>query len=92
MTTDPPQPEGRGWLLSGGVLEPKWMIQKPAPDSLLEFLSCGCKKSGCQNNMCVCISSGLNCTDLCYCIACSNLPPDNDDINIYENFDSDPDD
>ena len=26
MTTDPPQPEGRGWLLSGGVLEPKWMI------------------------------------------------------------------
>ena len=48
-----PTPEGRGWLLTNGILETKWMSQKPAPDSLLEFLSCGCKKSGCRNNMCI---------------------------------------
>jgi hypothetical protein len=92
MNIDPPQPEGQGWLQSDGVLEHKWISQKPAPDFLLEFWSCDCKKSASQNNMCVCVSNGLNCTDLCCCNACLNLPLNTDDMDTYENFDSDPED
>ena len=87
-----PTLERRGWLLTDGVLEPKWMMQKPAPDSLLEFLSCGCKKSGCKNNMCTCIANGLKCTDICSCNDCTNCLLDEDDLNEFEDFDSDPDD
>ena len=85
----PPSPEGHGWLLKNGILETKWMSQRPAPDSLLEFLSCGCKKSGCQNNMCVCIANGLKCTDLCSCNTCTNSPLDEDDDNGSETGNSD---
>ena len=64
---------------------------KPAPDSLLEFLACGCKKSGCQNNRCVCVSKGLNYTDLCDCSRYTNGSPDEDDINRRVELDDDGD-
>ena len=84
-----PTPERHGWLLRNGMLETNWMSQKPAPDTLLEFLSCGCKKSGCQNNMCICIANGLKCTDICSCTDCTNCLPDEDDENGSDAFDSD---
>ena len=83
---------GRGWLLKNGMLETNWMTQKPAPDTLLEFLSCGCKKSGCQNNMCVCIANGLKCTDICSYYECTNCLPDEDHENGSDTFDSDTED
>jgi hypothetical protein len=67
------------------------MRQKPAPDSLLEFLACGCKKSKCQNNMRICVANGLNCTDLCNCNTCANGLPDEDDLTRNEVFDMDDD-
>lgn len=87
-----PTPEGRGWILTNGILETKWMSQNPAPDSLLEFLSCGCKKSGCRNNMCICITNGLKCTDICSCNECTNCLPDEDYGNLSEEFDSETED
>ena len=84
-----PTPEGHGWQKVNGILEPKWMNQKPAPDSLLEFLSCSCKKSGCQNNRCICIANVLKCTDLCNCTTCTNQSQDEDDLDTYTSFDSD---
>ena len=38
-TSDIPSPCGHAWDQANGQLEIKWMNQKPAPDSLLEFLS-----------------------------------------------------
>ena len=68
------------------------MSQKPAPDSLLEFLACGCKKSGCQNNSCLCVTNGLSCTDLCDCSTCTNTTPDEDDVNTRFELDEEIDD
>ncbi|CAB4012350.1 Hypothetical predicted protein [Paramuricea clavata] len=90
-TINPPRPTGYGWVETDGILEVKWMSQKPAPDSLLEFLACGCKKSKCQNNMCICVANGLNCTDLCNCNTCANGLPDEDDLTRNDVFDMDDD-
>ena len=52
---------GHVWCKVGTeTLEIKWMNQKPALDALLEFLSCGCKKSECRNNRCICVANDLN--------------------------------
>jgi hypothetical protein len=64
----------------------KWMSQKPAPDSILEFSLCGCKKSGCKNNMCSCVANGLKCTDICGCTQCLNSKPEHDSPEEYELF------
>ncbi|CAB4001853.1 Hypothetical predicted protein [Paramuricea clavata] len=89
---DLPHPAGYGWREVNGLLEIKWMSQKPAPDSLLEFLACGCKKSGCQNNRCLCARNGLSCTDLCDCSTCTNTTPDEDDVNTRFELDEEIDD
>ena len=63
-----------GWLETGGVLSINWMESKPAPDAVLEFASCKCKKIKCSNKQCKCKSLGLPCTDLCECVNCENEP------------------
>ena len=42
---DPPEPERHGWSRTeNDSLIVTWMNQKPAPDSILEFFSCGCEQ------------------------------------------------
>ena len=90
---DATDPVGHGWCkVRTETLEIKWMNQKPAPDALLEFLSCGCKKSECRNNRCVCVVNGLKCTDICGCTTCANSAPDEDDLDSYELLASDNED
>ena len=55
-----------------GELEVKWLAQAPAPSSLVELMSCKCKKSNCTNNVCSCKKANLACTSLCECIDCEN--------------------
>eukprot|EP00794_Sanderia_malayensis_P020800 gene20800-22840_t len=50
---------------------PYWMTSPPAPDSVIEFVSCKCKQ-GCENNRCSWMKSALTCTDLCKCTGCKN--------------------
>ncbi len=52
-------PNKYGWINVNNQLEIKWMSQKPASDSLLEFMACGYKKSGCLNRVCACVAHGL---------------------------------
>ena len=33
---------------------------------------CNCKRSGCKKRYCECFQSGIKCTDICKCSACSN--------------------
>ena len=45
---------------------------KPAPESILEFVSCSCHKNKCQTQQCQCRSIELHCTDECRCANCNN--------------------
>jgi len=36
----------------------------PAPDAVLQLLSCRCVRS-CKLPVCTCVSNGLKCTDMC---------------------------
>ena len=66
-----PPAAGNGWKLTDGQLEIVWMTRPPAPESLLEYVSCKCQ-SGCKTKRCTCLKSGLQCTDLCGCKDCQN--------------------
>ena len=49
-----PSPVGNGWAEdNNGFLTPEYMIFDSAPSSVLELISCKCKK-GCKNNLCSC--------------------------------------
>lgn len=68
-----------GWRIEGnGDLTIDWLSLPPAPQSILEFLSCKCK-TGCARGNCSCRRHMLLCTDACGCrhvasSPCSNSP------------------
>ena len=69
-----PHADKQGWLLCDSKLDVDWLGLPPAPQSLLEFVSCGCKK-GCESRACSCLKQGLKCTDACRCSdECCNVP------------------
>ena len=64
---DIPSPNGHGWLMDiDGNLSIDWMDQDPAPQAVLENISCGCTKD-CSSKKCSCKKAGLECTDACRC-------------------------
>ena len=70
------------------------MTNKAAPNKVLEFVTCNCKKGKCETNKCPCYSLDMKCTDLCNCKSCSNITTDENIETIeeddgYENFDDD---
>ena len=83
-----PCPNGFSWTDVNNELQIKWMSKKPAPDSLLEFMACGYKKSGCLNRVCACVAHGLKCTDLCDCNSCDNALLDETDTLEHSDDDS----
>ena len=61
-----------GWKIDEeGNIAINWMSLAPAPDSVLEFVNCKCKK-GCQNNRCSCVKATMTCSNLCKCTGCRN--------------------
>ncbi|XP_028417356.1 uncharacterized protein LOC114541753 [Dendronephthya gigantea] len=69
-----------GWKLDAeGNVYVNWMILPAAPDSILEFVSCKCKK-GCENRRCSCVKASLRCSDLCSCTECRNKSTNGDDV------------
>ena len=65
---DIPSPLGLGWTLKHEdgreMMTIDWMDGQPAPQAVLELLSCKCRGK-CKAPSCQCISHGLFCTDLC---------------------------
>ncbi|CAG9769581.1 unnamed protein product [Ceutorhynchus assimilis] len=62
-----------GWISHAGQLKPIPTTKEPAPERVLNIISCNCK-SGCDNR-CGCRRNGLNCTNMCgYCAGhgCTN--------------------
>ena len=74
-----------GWDVKDGKLSIQWMLRPPAPEEVLNLISCNCKKSKCQSNLCVCQNHGLKCTDLCNCSNCENEADEFDDGNCSSN-------
>ena len=56
--------DGHGWSVDNGDLTVQWMSGSPAPDIVLNFMSCNCKQD-CQGSSCQCVSIRLKCTDAC---------------------------
>ena len=74
-------PLGNGWILDGeGHMVPNRMRQPSAPDAVLTFKKCGCKRM-CQTRNCRCFKEGLVCTDACGCDTDICL---NRDLNISD--------
>ena len=62
-----PSPVENGWHHDkNGQLTPTLMTQSPAPEAVLELISCGCKKAKCQCN-CSCSRQSMACTEACVC-------------------------
>lgn len=95
LQADPetPSPVGNGWKLEGGSLEIDWMDGSPAPQAVLDLLSCKCSRS-CRLPSCECLVNGLKCTDMCRLRDCDNQPSteDSDTEDIEEDVESNDDD
>ena len=78
----PPSPVGNGWVVLEGHLTIKWMDSNFAPDHLLEFANCGCKK-GCSTQRCSYVKADLRCSDMCKCVNCVNNLHDTSDDEEY---------
>ena len=87
----PPSPVGNGWEIRDGELRHHWMTTNVAPDQLLEFVNCGCKK-GCNTQRCSCLKAALRCTELCKCTNCKNTTDStsDDEDDLYDALDEDP--
>jgi len=67
-----PSPTDCRWTTDeNGNLVVEWMRGSPAPDTVLQLLSCKCVRS-CKLPVCTCLSNGLKCTDMCRLQICSN--------------------
>ena len=74
LINDPetPSPIDHGWSRDeNGNLTIKWTSLKPAPEEILELLSCHCKRKFHQET-CPCWINGLKCTDACHTFECDN--------------------
>ena len=71
-----PSPHGHGWEVDNisNVVKFVWLGSKPAPEEVLELLSCTCKRA-CTVENCCCLKAGLKCTDMCS-IQCDNMATD----------------
>lgn len=94
LEADPevPSPDNHGWVVNDGQLSIKWMTGSPAPDVVLQLMSCKCKKE-CKTPKCSCIANSLRCTPACVLETCSNMSIEDsyEDVLTDDSDDSDED-
>ena len=56
---------GNGWHLEDNILVPALIEREPAPNTLVEFATCGCQKGYSRN--CKCQKEDVRCTEACFC-------------------------
>lgn len=61
---NPLNPEKWGWTRINGLLEPIRTTLPPAPDEILNLVSCACT-GNCSTAQCGCKKSGVQCSPLC---------------------------
>ena len=57
-------PEVWDWMHLNGVLKPVKTTLEPASDSILQLISCACKRN-CSTQQCTCLKSGFKCSAKC---------------------------
>lgn len=73
-----PSPVEHGWARNDdGQLTLEWMRGSPAPEAVLQLLSCNCSRK-CKLPECQCMANGLKCTHLCKLRTCENQPQEDD--------------
>lgn len=61
-------PEEFGWYNNQvGKLAPVLNLKDCAPESVLDLVRCGCRKTFCTKKTCKCFSQNLKCTEMCTC-------------------------
>lgn len=86
---DIPSPQEHGWNIDNDVINFVWLDSKPAPEEVLELLSCSCKRV-CSLQSCCCLKSGLKCTDMCS-LQCDNMAVIDESATPDESDDEDGD-
>ena len=51
---------------------------RPAPEEVLELISCNCKRK-CTVDTCCCLKAGLKCTEMCY-LKRDDIPCEDEEI------------
>ena len=75
-----PNPVHHGWARDDdGRLTVKWMKGSPAPDVVLQLLSCNCSRK-CKLPECPCLTNGLKCTSMYKLQTCDNQTQEEDPI------------
>jgi hypothetical protein len=62
-----PSPGDYGWNMINNEWVAVMATEKPAPETVLHLIKCGCTKTRCSTLQCKCKNAGLYCTDLCMC-------------------------
>ena len=62
-----PSPERFGWAKQNNQWQPVWTTQPEVSKTCRQLIKCGCKADPVCTRKCVCKSTGLKCTALCYC-------------------------
>ena len=94
LENDPsePNPVDHGWTTTNdGKLSIDWMHGPPAPEAVLELLSCVCVRS-CKLPDCLCLSNGLKCTTMCKLQTCTNQQTEEESITELTDSESDGED
>ena len=52
-------------------------------ETILDFITCKCKKTSCKNNVCNCRKSKSPCSGLCECLLCENNEVNEDISDEY---------
>ena len=79
---DIPDPKTHGWTTDeDGVLTVQWMQGSPAPEAVLQMLSCKCVQT-CKLPDCMCMVNQLKCTDMCKLQTCTNQRTDGNDDKV----------
>ena len=84
-----PDPKGCGWTTDdNGNLVIEWMHGSPAPDTVLQMISCKYVRA-CKPPDCTCLVTQLKCTTMCKFQTCTNQRIDNDAEKAEEEMDLD---
>ena len=64
--------------MNSSNLEFAWLGLRPAPEEVLELLSCNCKYK-CTVDTCCCLKAGLKCSEMCP-LKCNNMPFEDEEV------------
>ena len=72
-----PDPDGHGWFRDSTGLHQVLYTKESAPAEVRDITHLYCSDGNCsEGTKCVCVSAGLFCIDICKCVSCPNVPPD----------------